>query len=244
MRRGAVATPEIRAAAGTLWAFRAHAERDAAARFRRMTEGLDSSGALPVVIRMASDAAGDEDRHARLCAQAAARFDHPVRDVSSEEAPAMAPPTLGLRERVLYEVVAQCCITETLSAVYLRQMMGNTVGEPLHGMIQEVLKDEVSHSRLGWAHLASERDLGMDMSFLGPHLSDMLAGTVQEALFGPEPAEDPSLLLRPFGGLSHEERRDGFEGALAEVILPGLETHGVDVGAARDWLEARTSIRR
>jgi hypothetical protein len=65
----------------------------------------------------------------------------------------------------------------------------------------------------------------------------MLSGTVEETLFLEAPPEDRELLRH--GVLSPSRKKAIFARTLEEVVVPGLETFGIDGGPARAWLSAR-----
>jgi hypothetical protein len=137
-------------------------------------------------------------------------------------------------------LVASCCITETESMSVLTRLLQAARGTWMKGVLQEIARDEVSHSRLGWAFLAREQS-SADVQFLGALVPDMLEGTVTEGLFAPAAArfEDPELLHH--GVLPHSTKREIFIQTLEEVVFPGLEFHGVDSGPSRAWLAGKTT---
>lgn len=236
----------MRRAAGALWAFRARVELEAEARFRRIAADLARVGSPAPVVMLAEKAAREEARHHVLCATAAARFGADVRRGSAEAAP--TAPGLPQRERVLHEAVAMCCITETVSAALLTEMLRETgapggadrvAGDPaIHAVVREVLRDEVQHARIGWGHLAYEAGRG-DVGFIGEMLPGMLDDTVADEVFAPSVADDIGHALLPYGGLPRETRRAVFAAAIRQLVLPGLAQHGIDTGPARAWLDAR-----
>ena len=80
-------------------------------------------------------------------------------------------------------------------------------------------------------------------AFLGPLVPGMLAGTIDEGLFGAPPAdEDPEGLLR-LGVLSLSKKREVFLGTLEQVVFPGLEKFGVDPEPGRRWLAHAAGLR-
>jgi hypothetical protein len=139
---------------------------------------------------------------------------------------------------VLYEIVAACCITETESVATLTALLGEAAEPRVESVLREIARDEVAHSRMGWAHLAREA-LAHDLSFLSPLIPSMLSGSVDAGLFqAAEPELENSELLR-HGVLPHSQKRAIFTGALEAVVFPGLEKFGIDAGPARAWLAAR-----
>jgi hypothetical protein len=200
-----------------------------------MGDRLATMGAQAVVVGMARDAANDELRHAELCTQLAARFGR-VTPSRSGEPGEVAPSGLTPRERVLYEVVAMSCITETLSAALLGEMHDRAVDPQVQTTVHEILRDEVQHSRLGWAHLASEHARGCGR-VLGDYLPVMLAGTVTEELFRVGDDADPDLA--GYGALSREDRAHIFTATMRELVFVGLERFGIDTSAGAQWLDAQ-----
>jgi hypothetical protein len=222
--------------AASVWRFRYSAELDAAARFERLAGELEAVDAVPPVVAMAREAAADELKHARMCAglvqwlggtPPTARLSHSARPPS--------PAGLGARDGVLYEVVAMSCLTETLSAALIGEMVLQAKDAHVRKVMRDILRDEVSHARLGWAHLAAEVRRG-STDFLGAFLPAMMAGTVDEELFsvGEEHAAAPEVA--GLGALTRADRRRIFEETMERVTFPGLERFGVDTRSAREWL--------
>ena len=233
-----VSSPSRRIAAEA-WTFRWRVELEAEIRFARMARRLAATGALPVVVDLAARASKDERRHAAHCADLARAFGAEV-PAEAIDAPEISPPGLDDRQRVLYEVVAACCITETESTSVLTTLLHSVRAGKMRRVLRELLRDEVNHSRLGWAHLAHERSRG-DVGFLDRMIPAMLEGSVAPRLFevaGPE-LESPELLA--CGVLPHTMKRSVFTLTLLEVVFPGLESLGVHTGPAREWLSHKAS---
>jgi hypothetical protein len=228
----------VRRIAGAAWRFRFGVEREAEVRFGRLAKRLLEAGAAPVLVGLAARAATDERRHAERCAELAESYGAPVDRRSPAVAAEIAPAGLPARERLLYEVVAACCVAETESVGVLSTLLGCARGAALRRVLKELAQDEVGHGRLGWAHLAAERARG-DTSFLGPLVPAMLEGNAAADLFATVEAEreDPALLEE--GVLPHSLKREVFVRMLEEVIFPGLERFGVDAGDGRAWLAAK-----
>ena len=232
-------------AAGRLWAFRARVELEAAARFDGLTARLREHDAAPEVIELAARASEDEHRHHAMCVELARRFGT---EPEIGDTPSAAPVGLGRddpRERLLAEVVAMSCVTESLSTALLIEMRREATDARVREVAHEVLRDEVDHARLGWAHLADEAARGTDVTWLGPRLPQMLAATVHEELFGPpEPDAEAAARLEGLGGLRRRTRCDVFVGTMEGVVFRGLERFGVRTDAGRHWLRRAVSAQR
>jgi len=130
------------------------------------------------------------------------------------------------------------CVTETLSAAILSGLVERASDSGARATMLEILRDEVRHARLGWAHLAAERERGV-RDVISDHLPAMLAGTVHEALVCVPltEEEDPHAAeLAGLGSLPLPVRRTIFKETLRYVIFPGLERFGIHTQAANDWL--------
>ncbi len=229
-----------RAAAAEAWAFRARVEQEAALRFDRLAAvvaGFDSASPVPAMMRRAAD---DERRHTELCARLAGNLGlHVVLDPEAG-LPSIAPGSLDERQAALYEIVAACCITETESMATLTTLMAAEPDPEVREVLHSISKDEVVHSRMGWAHLSREA-AATDVAFLAPLIPGMLAGTIDDSLFAAPPAgEDAEGLLR-LGVLPLEKKREVFLGTLEQVVFPGLEKFGVDPEPGRRWLARAAS---
>jgi hypothetical protein len=233
-------TPGLRQVVGEAWAFRAYVEQDAALRFARLAEAISvfdrDSPTVPLMLR----AAEDERRHTGLCTELATAYGR-APDLALSAPTDIAPPQLGARQSVLYEVVAACCITETESMATLTTLLAGHSEPRVRDVLHEIARDEVNHSRMGWAHLAREARQ-LDVSFLAAYIPSMLSGTVDDGLFGEaRPGENSEELLR-YGVLPHAQKRETFTRTLREVVLPGLENFGIDPAPASAWLATRSGV--
>jgi hypothetical protein len=231
-----VAAELVRRAAGAAWRFRCGVEQDAAARFARLAGRLAAVGAQGVVVDLAERASRDERRHAVLCAELAMRYGAPAPAAGPASPPEIAPAGLAPEQRVLYEVVAACCVTETESMGVLTHLLAVARDAGLRDVLRELARDEVRHSQLGWAHLAAESARG-DVSFLGPFVPAMLRGAAGPDLFAAAGAEHEDATLLEHGVLPHAAKRQLFTRTLDEVVFPGLQAYGIDTAPARRWLE-------
>lgn len=230
---------QARHAAARVWRFRARAELEAAARFTRLAAELEANDAVAPVIAMAREAAADELRHAEKCVNLVREFEGSAFDVGPlPTSRAVAPHGLPARERLLYEIVAMSCVTETLSAALLGELVDRATDSLVRETMHGILRDEVNHARLGWAHLAAERERGV-MDVVGPSLPAMLAGTVSEELFASWAEHPAQEMLSGLGALDRAERRRIFSDTLSQVIFPGLKHFGVDTKSGENWLVER-----
>ena len=215
-------------AAREAWAFRARVEREATERFARLAreiEAFDPQSPVPALMRAASE---DEKRHAVLCAELAGEQRSPALSEEVNAVHRIAPASLGPRQAALYETVAACCITETESVATVTTLLAEDADPQVRATLHEIARDEVGHSRMGWAHLAREA-AAIDVSFLSRWIPSMLAGSI-----GPDAPADEDLLR--YGVLAPPRKRELFTQTLLDVVFPGLDQFGIDTAQARQWL--------
>jgi hypothetical protein len=217
-----------------VWAYRAAAEREARVRFTRLSERLGEIQASSEVIDLAARASEDEVRHERICSEIAVCFGGPPVAQERAEVPEVAPARFSLADRVLYEVVGFSCIVETLNASLMTATLEVARDPRIRSVVREILRDEVGHSRFGWAHLAWSRARG-EGAFLSGALPRMLEGAAKEELFLPDEA-DPGGRLVELGNLPRSQRLAVFRESLESVLFPGFEALGVATTPARTWL--------
>src|SRR6185295_14842249 len=95
-----------------------------------------------------------------LCAVLAAKYGEP--DAIKHVAPnvRIGRNDMDPRDRLLWEMVSVCCIAETMNTSLMTRCLEVAKDEEIRTTLRELLRDEVRHARLGWAHLAAERAQG------------------------------------------------------------------------------------
>jgi hypothetical protein len=220
------------------WTARHAIEREASARFKVLGDRLVEAGAPDVISSIAQRAALEESRHQAHCQNVVHRLGGPTLQ-TAQALIEYAPPFLSAKERLLYEVVAQCCVAETESTTTLVTLMDAVQSPELRPIIQELSRDEVQHARLGWAFLAWCRQEGQDPSFLSRFIPSMVEACGGAQLFKPPAgaADAPELLAH--GVVPSSMRLRLYVQTLENVIFPGFEQLGVDPGPAKGWLASR-----
>jgi hypothetical protein len=231
----AVPTAESRRLAARVWSARRVVELDAAMRFEQLATELAAQGASSNVTGLAREAAAEELRHAELCGMLSRHFGGLPASVESLPLRRLAPPELGPRDALAYEVVAVCCVTETLSTALLGGLVERATDPLARRSLQSILRDEVRHSRLGWAYLA-ETAPPTAMASVSRHLPALLAATLADELFDESTVAFGEAALAGLGQLERAERRRIVHETLERVVFPGLELFGADAEAGRRWL--------
>jgi hypothetical protein len=105
--------------------------------------------------------------------------------------------------------------------------------------VHAILRDEVKHAQLGWAHLAHERQNGRG-EFIAEVLPHMLSGSVRAEIFTEDAIDEGDPIWIEHGELPGALRLTIFARTLETVVFPGLEKLGVDTAHGRAWLHGAT----
>jgi len=141
------------------------------------------------------------------------------------------------RDRLLWEMVSVCCIAETMNTSLMTRCFEVAKDEEIRSTLHELLKDEVRHARLGWAHLSAERAHGR-----GPFLSDVLPLMLEASIepgFLESDSQGPWVdVLFEYGELPWRELVQIFRETLELVVFKGLDSMGIDTAKGRAWLSS------
>jgi hypothetical protein len=226
---------------GATWRERMKQEHLAVGAFALLAQELAEVGCGEVELFLVARAASDEVRHAEICrrlavallgeAQVPRRFRGLPRIPRHEHAD---PHT-----RALLHVVEMCCLSETLTGIYLTEMLARATEPVARAAVKSLLADEIDHGRVGWAYLAS-RSRQRTTEGLAEALPAMLDRTFDAVLSRARrvaPKDDTAR--EAFGYLSAQAAGAIYREALEQVILPGFETLNVDLAAARGRIDER-----
>lgn len=216
--------PEARRAVARLWARRAAGELSAATTFAGLHHDCLTSGTNAIITELTGRAVADEGFHGAL---SLVMVEHYL------EAP--LPPPLARADALRFESCASdvapalrfllhCALNETIAVAYLRQCLREARSVLVRAALRELLHDEVDHSRVGWAYVATVVAQPTIRDSLCRELPALL-DTVRSAWC--EPENDSGCPLG-HGGLSELGTRAVTEEALRTLILPGLARFGVE----------------
>ncbi|MCB9748813.1 MAG: ferritin-like domain-containing protein [Myxococcales bacterium] len=201
------------------------------------------AGLIPQLMRAELDAGrqaevaemiADELRHARQCAAVVAALGGaPIGELpalSDVPAHADAEPLEGL----LRNIISVSCMSETVAVALISAERMNTGPAALKRVLGDILADEVQHARFGWRLLeelaprlpaAMKRRLGVYLVTAFAHLREH-----ELAHLPARPA--PSRAAEAVGVCDGHEARRLFLDTVRDVIIPGLEDHGLPAAAA------------
>jgi len=133
-------------------------------------------------------------------------------------------------------MTAFCALTETLNAAMLTQILKQVEAPRIRDAVHAILRDEVNHSRAGWAHLHARRSQG-SIDFLSALLPQMLEEAQVTAIFAPDPSRTGPRMAA-YGELDDACRTQIFQAVMRDVFFPGLEQLHIETRPAQAWLGA------
>ncbi|HEX2674040.1 MAG TPA: ferritin-like domain-containing protein [Polyangiaceae bacterium] len=189
--------------------------------FQHVLADLRAEHAAPAVIELAERAVQDEHRHAEWCREWAVRFGHAGGDlVPRGERPIAFRGASEAQNRLLR--IALCCLNETVGCVVLRHVRPVIEWPELRELNRRHMADELQHSRVGWAHLATLN--AEQRSFLRPWVPALLRLAKQSWCEG---AEGEHEALVPYGYFSLRLLRAAHAEAVESLIVPGFSHLGL-----------------
>ena len=230
-------TADERQLVGETWAARAESEVRSTQRFAALASALRAHSATPTVIGLCDRAVKDEERHVGLCAKVAEEFGVKPELEGIRRPGPLAPQNLPIRARVLYEVVAVCCINETINATLLAHVYENTKWPSIRLTAHTLVGDEIWHSRMGWAHLGSEM-AEVPVGWLSDHIVPLLEMAGAHEIFHAPHDGREAPHMADYGELNYETRIRLFKEIVNTVLLPGFESFGIDITEGRAWIKA------
>jgi hypothetical protein len=225
---------DARERAAGVWAYRAQAEAIASGRFVQLGRDLVDVNAPQVVVDLAERASEEEARHIQICLDLVEGLGAHIEMPKTPDF-RLKKDLPNKQRTVLLQMVGTSCINETISATVLAEMMRRAESGQVHDSIQEILRDEIDHGRMGWAYVAHLAQKG-EVGFVGAHLPALLDAAIEDELFDPD---DPNAATICLGTLPKVERARLFQSAVSDLILPGLERFGIDTRMGRQWLNVR-----
>lgn len=213
--------------AAKVWLVRERTEHEAASLFAGLAADLEASGMPAQLVELARRCGEDELVHAQHCRSIVESLSPALAPLAPDAVRSLGPSTLDAADRALYTSVALGCVTESLSTALLIELRPHVRDDVVRRGLDVIVRDEVRHARLGWAHLAraaSERDVG----WVAEHVPAMLRAALDtEQIDG----ADERLDLRAWGILPREDVARICRATIETTIAPGLRMHGIEIPA-------------
>ena len=207
------------------WRNRLRIEYEAASLFGHLGEELSElHGDQDEVVQLCRAAEAEEIEHAQMCIDIIEHSGEKLELNYPRTKLALGPRGMTQRQRIIYSSLAMGCVTETLSTALLTRMLQKAQTGIVKETIHQILKDEVKHSRIGWAELHRESH-HQDLSWIQPYIPMMireaLEGDIEPMLSQAEAKDD----LSPWGILSPQESQTIMKETIDKIIRPGLSKY-------------------
>ena len=220
---------------GESWAHRAESEARIALRYTAMAQALMVHGATKTVLDLCQRAMADEERHLHLCTKVALEFGVKPEMENIQRPGPLAPIDLPVDRKVLYEVVALCCVGETINGSLLGHIYQQSKWPSIRLTAHTLLEDEIWHSRTGWAHLGAMHKKA-DITWLSPHILSMLQRVHDHGFLDDQGPWREAAHMKAYGELDYRTRIRLFRQTVTQVILPGFESFHLNIDEARSWI--------
>jgi hypothetical protein len=228
---------------GSGWRARMVQEHLAVGAFALLARELAEEGCGSAVLSLVTRASSDEVRHAEVCR----RFAVALLGEAAVPGRVRGLPRVPMHEgahpadRVLLHVVEMCRLSETLTGVYLTEMLARTTEPVARAAVESLLEDEVDHGRLGWGYLAEcVQEKPGRMFALSAALPAMFERSFARVFEAASHAPGPDdAALEPFAHLGLRASAEIYRASLGDVLLPGFEALGVETGPSRALAESR-----
>jgi hypothetical protein len=228
----------LRSAAINTWRGRMINEHGSARVFEVLADQLHAAGVHADEVDACRSFAAEERHHGVLCGavvqalggQAIATIDEPLTIPLHED----VSPLEGAARNLL----SICCLSETVAVSLVGAERLEMPEGSLHDLLTKIYADECGHANFGWRLLPellrTDEQLG---ERLGAYLQVALNHLVEHELAHlPADARWPAEGVQ-YGLCSGSDARQLFFATVEQVIVPGLEAHGLP--AKRAWIDAR-----
>ena len=218
----------------TIWIGRAASERRVADAFEVIRDALVALEAPSEIVKLATRGVDDEYRHTEISQQVASayagkRLDPPPR------LPLVVPSFEGASEelRHVLHVFGHCAVNETTASAFLETCLHLSKGELARAVCRELLSDEIDHARIGWGFLESLRPQLREQ--MVPWLLPIVRANLR-VWRETRRAQLDDELLAGHGAPPPHVIDEALIGAVADLIVPGLDRLGMPTEPITRWL--------
>ena len=221
--------PELRESAIGTWRGRMINEHSSARVFEGLAEQFAAAGVHELVDEVRGFAS-EERRHGVLCGAVVEALGGEALAEIPEGAPYPAHDDAQTPlEAALRNMLSICCLSETVAVSLIGAERIEMPEGELRELLTRIYADEVGHSRFGWRtleRLAPSLDAATKAR-LGEYLEAAFDHLVEHELEHLPVASVPPPAGVVYGLCSGKDARQLFFDTVEQVIVPGLELHGI-----------------
>ena len=202
--------------------------------FEVIRDALIDLGAPGELVALATRGVDDEYRHEELSRQVASRFAGRELD-APPRLTLVVPAHPGAEGELLHtlHVLGHCAMNETFASAFLETSLEFAQAPLARVAVQELLSDEIDHARLGWAHFGSLDDARRGA--VAPFIPAMVRANLKMWRNTPRPYSTDPVVHR-HGAPPADAVEAALRGAIADLIVPGLDRFGLPTASLRGWL--------
>jgi hypothetical protein len=226
--------PELREAAIGTWMGRMINEYSSSRVFAALARQLEAAGLARDLVAQCEAFAEEERKHGVLCGSVVEALGGEARAHWREEPDFPMHEDAAPLEGALRNVLSISCMSETVAVSLIGAERIEMPEGELRDLLTEIWADEVGHARFGW-RLVAELAPGLDEATrgrLGDYLAVAFAHLEEHELAHLPLASSPPPEGACLGLCSGRDARALFYDTVEEVIIPGLEAHGLPARAA------------
>jgi hypothetical protein len=236
-------TDEERREVASLWIGRSAGEWESTRSFQWLENACIQIGTSDDILKLVRRAHDDEERHGEICRKVASAYygKDLTPTLSERKQLSLRTPEDPELEVALYFAEASC-LGEVIGAVTIESSLLAAKAPLARAALQELLTDEISHARMGFAYLAAPHLGASQKEALAEWLPILMQSSLERwSELGALPTPHA---LTEHGCLSFEKLSEMILIALSEIALPGFSHLGVDIRGATEFLEAATRSKR
>lgn len=227
------ADPAIRSVAIATWRARMINETRSAEVFEALADQLAAAGLDEAGVARCRSFADEERLHGVLCGAVVEALGGEARSELPPDAPVPAHEDAGPVEAALRNLLSICCLSETVAVALIGFERESMPDGELKELLTEIYADECGHANFGWRRLgALLPDDPQIRERLGAYLSVAFAHLEAHEL-AHLPAGGGIPGGEALGLCDGGEARALLRQTVTQVIIPGLESHGLP--AAQAW---------
>ncbi len=179
--------------------------------------------------------AAEEREHGALCGAVVEAAGGEARGLANSSPQLPMHTDTTPRVAALRNLLSICCLGETVAVALIGAERLEMPAGPLRDLLERILADEVGHARFGWRLLAREAPslATAELDGLARYLPTALAHLEAHELRHIPVATQWPIEGPHYGLCDGADARALFIDTVLQVIIPGLEAHGLP--AARAW---------
>ncbi|MEE2756586.1 MAG: hypothetical protein VYA30_07985 [Myxococcota bacterium] len=203
-------------------------------RMDALTQALRVHGTTSTVLKLSLQASADIEKYIKVANRVAAEFGAND-DLSSPVRPGpLAPTTMGVEQKVLYEVIYCCCVQAAVDGAIFGRIYERSKWPSVKLAAHIILEAKIWQGRLGWAHLGAAIEK-VPTRWLEQYILSMLKNCLEEHTHALSAVSESRL---DYGLIDTPTFTSVFCEVVNTVILPGFESLSYNIESSRLWIKS------